>query len=51
MDRSFPNSTNYLDGIAVHWYRDKMVPATFLDFVHNKYPEKFIINTESSISK
>lgn len=49
MNNSLPNSIDYLDGIAVHWYRDKIFPTTILDFTHNKYPDKFILNTESSI--
>lgn len=49
MNKSLPYSVDYLDGIAVHWYRDKIFPTTLLELAHKKYPDKFILNTESSI--
>ncbi|CAG9854468.1 unnamed protein product [Phyllotreta striolata] len=37
----------YVDGIAVHWYYDSEANSYILDDVHNKYPDKFILYTES----
>lgn len=43
---------NYIDGFAVHWYLDGMVPPQItLDSVAQSYPEKLIINTESCIGE
>lgn len=46
----FANETakNYVDGVAVHWYWDKFLPATLLSVTHDKFPEKLIISTEAS---
>ncbi|CAH1104381.1 unnamed protein product [Psylliodes chrysocephalus] len=38
---------DYIDGIAVHWYFDKISPPSVLDDTHNKYPDKFLIMTEA----
>ncbi|XP_063990445.1 lysosomal acid glucosylceramidase-like [Diachasmimorpha longicaudata] len=35
-------------GFGVHWYTNSLTPVTLLDIVHRKYPDKFIICTESS---
>lgn len=51
MEKGSPNSTSFLSGIAVHWYRDNIFPTTLLNYAHTKYPNKFILNTESSIGK
>ena len=38
----------YVDGIAVHWYADRVFPfPNVLDKVHNEFPDKFILYTES----
>lgn len=42
---------DYIDGIAIHWYWDKFLPASLLTTTHNKFPEKFLIGTEASIGK
>lgn len=49
MEKGSPNCTDFLSGVAVHWYRDKIFPTSLLDYAHTKYPNKFILNTESSI--
>nr|XP_022911874.1 glucosylceramidase-like [Onthophagus taurus] len=41
------NASSYIDGIAVHWYLDKYVPATTLNTTHYKYEDKFILSTEA----
>ncbi|KAL7644956.1 UNVERIFIED_CONTAM: hypothetical protein RMT77_004773 [Armadillidium vulgare] len=37
----------FVDGIAVHWYEDKEVPASVLTLTHNDFPDKFLLYTES----
>lgn len=41
----------YIAGIGVHWYLDFIYPATIIDRVHEKFPDKFILMTEASICK
>ncbi|XP_076767211.1 lysosomal acid glucosylceramidase-like [Xylocopa sonorina] len=43
------NATKYVAGTAVHWYFDKYSPPNLLDRTHNKFPNKFLIMTESSV--
>ncbi|KAI4467328.1 glucosylceramidase [Holotrichia oblita] len=40
-------AASYLDGIAVHWYWNDFVPASWQTNIHELYPEKFFINTEA----
>lgn len=40
---------DYIDGVAVHWYFDGYVSPEMIDIVHNKYPDKFVIYTESNM--
>lgn len=40
---------DYIDGVAVHWYFDNAVSPQMIDAVHDKYPNKFIIYTESNM--
>lgn len=49
MQQAHPESVNYLDGFAVHWYWDDIAPPSLLDKTHNKFPDKFILNTESCL--
>lgn len=51
MNSGHPNASNYIDGMLVHWYLDKIIPTSYLDKAHSLYPNKFIFNSESSISK
>lgn len=37
----------YVSGIAVHWYADKVAPANVLDFTHNYFPDIFVFGTEA----
>lgn len=48
MYKGSPNSTEYIDGIAVHWYADKIVPASAIDSTVELFPDKMIIATEAS---
>lgn len=41
-------SMEYIDGIAVHWYTDSVISPIFLDRVVERYPDKPLMNTESS---
>lgn len=43
----YPESRNYVDGHAVHWYWDKYAPPNLLDKAHESFPEKLIIATEA----
>lgn len=39
-----------VDGIALHWYSDWLITDSVMDDLHNKYPDKLILYTESSIN-
>ncbi|XP_017875581.1 glucosylceramidase-like [Ceratina calcarata] len=43
-------SNKYVGGIAVHWYQDYLAEPDVLDEIHNEFPNKFILVTESSIT-
>ncbi|XP_062540118.1 lysosomal acid glucosylceramidase [Armigeres subalbatus] len=49
MDQGHPNATQYVDGLAVHWYWDGVTPPELLDQALNLYPDKLIFNTEASL--
>lgn len=49
MQIAHPESIQYLDGFAVHWYWDDIAPPSLLDKTHEKFPDKFILNTESCL--
>ena len=40
-------AAEYVDGWAVHWYTDFLGLPGVLDYVHNQYPDKFIMFTEA----
>ncbi|XP_045605281.2 lysosomal acid glucosylceramidase [Procambarus clarkii] len=40
-------ATQYVDGIAVHWYGDDYSPAGLLDDTHDLFPDHFILGTEA----
>lgn len=42
---------DYVKGIAIHWYFDAMAPSYVLDLTHEKYPDKFILMTESCVGE
>nr|XP_012547144.2 lysosomal acid glucosylceramidase [Bombyx mori] len=46
MEKAAPNSINYLDGIAVHYYEDFVSPE-ILTNLHKRYPTKIIVATEA----
>ncbi|KAB7497477.1 putative glucosylceramidase 4 [Armadillidium nasatum] len=46
-DASHEDCSTFVDGIAVHWYEDKEVPASVLTLTHNDFPDKFLLYTES----
>lgn len=41
----------YADGIGVHWYTDKIVPASFLDFASSSEKKLFRLGTEACAGK
>ncbi|XP_053694692.1 lysosomal acid glucosylceramidase-like [Sabethes cyaneus] len=49
MNQGHPNATQYLDGLAVHWYWDGVTPPGLLDQAAHLYPDKLIFNTEASL--
>ncbi|XP_037943788.1 lysosomal acid glucosylceramidase-like [Teleopsis dalmanni] len=49
MKTSRPDSLNYLDGFAVHWYWDDIFAPYLIDEVHNAMPEKLLLNTEACV--
>ncbi|KAK7085837.1 hypothetical protein SK128_017034 [Halocaridina rubra] len=42
-----PDSSQYIDGTAVHWYSDKWVGPSVMDETHSFFPEKFLLYTEA----
>ncbi|CAH1254156.1 GBA [Branchiostoma lanceolatum] len=40
-------AAKYVDGIAVHWYADQLVPANVLSFTHDDLPDYFVLATEA----
>lgn len=48
MEEESPDVSNYIDGLAVHWYADKYRAVSVLDEAFEKYPGKFIIASEAS---
>ncbi|PAV61311.1 hypothetical protein WR25_18168 isoform B [Diploscapter pachys] len=42
-----PNASNYVDGVAVHWYEDQTKPAANLMKTHVNHPDKFLLYTEA----
>ncbi|RVE40276.1 hypothetical protein evm_015074 [Chilo suppressalis] len=42
-----PEMVEYIDGVAVHFYADKVIPPEFLSFMSDKYPDKFLLSTEA----
>lgn len=51
MNLGHENASNYIDGVGLHWYLDTVVPASYLVAMHNTYPSKSILKTESCLSK
>lgn len=41
-------ASQYVDGIAMHWYDDKFTGSSVLDNLNGKYPDKWIYYTEVS---
>lgn len=41
-------AAQYINGSAVHWYWDFIIPPVLLRQTHEKFPNLFILNTESS---
>jgi len=42
-----PDSNKYIDGIAVHWYDDDVLPPSILNDTHYVDPTKFMLYTEA----
>ena len=44
-------AAKYTSGIGIHQYMDGTVSPVMMDLYHDKYPDKLILYTESSINK
>eukprot|EP00794_Sanderia_malayensis_P010154 gene10154-11191_t len=42
-----PDAKKYVSGIGLHWYMDFFTPVSFLDDVHKRFPDAFILPTEA----
>lgn len=40
-------ASQYISGIAVHWYFDWLIGPSVLNYTHNLFPDKFILATEA----
>lgn len=49
LKRLSPKAMDYVSGLAVHWYWDRLISPQLLDLTYNKYPDKILLNTESCI--
>ncbi|XP_060649580.1 lysosomal acid glucosylceramidase [Drosophila nasuta] len=49
MNRTRPNSLDYLDGVSLHWYWDEIFGSTFADKTNEYFPNKLHIISESCI--
>lgn len=49
MKSESPNVMDFVSGIAVHWYWDRIAPPSLLDKTHEKYPDLVLLNTESAL--
>ncbi|XP_026489083.2 lysosomal acid glucosylceramidase-like [Vanessa tameamea] len=43
----YPKALDYVDGMAVHYYTDSIIPAAVFDAITLTHPEKFILATEA----
>ncbi|RVE53974.1 hypothetical protein evm_001377 [Chilo suppressalis] len=46
-----PKALQYIDGVALHFYFDKIIPPKILSLVYDNYPDKFLISTEACEAK
>uniref|UniRef100_A0A1I7YYR4 Glucosylceramidase n=1 Tax=Steinernema glaseri TaxID=37863 RepID=A0A1I7YYR4_9BILA len=42
-----PDASQYIAGVAVHWYEDYITPSHNLLWTHERHPDKFILATEA----
>ncbi|KAH8311657.1 hypothetical protein KR044_007405 [Drosophila immigrans] len=49
MNRTRPNSLDYLDGVSLHWYWDEIFGSSFVDKTNEYLPDKIQIISESCI--
>lgn len=49
MKNGASNALDFISGFAMHWYWDKVIPPQLIDQTHAKYPDKILLNTESSV--
>ena len=45
-----PDCSQYIDGVAVHWYADNIDPDV-LNQVHDLDPTKFMLYSEACVGK
>lgn len=44
-----PKAMDFVSGLAVHWYWDRLISPQLLDAASDRFPEKILLNTESCI--
>lgn len=49
MNKTRPNSVDYLDGLSLHWYWDEIFGSSFIDNTREYAPDKILIVSESCI--
>lgn len=50
MEKYRPETFDYIDGIGLHSYFDFLLPSVTVDWTKESFPEKFLLNTEYSVS-
>lgn len=44
-------AADYIEGIGVHWYLDRVFSPEILDKAHEDFPDKFILGTEACVGE
>lgn len=42
-----PAAARYVDGIAIHWYRDDVIGPSVMDETQPLFPDRFLLYTEA----
>ncbi|XP_042865789.1 putative glucosylceramidase 4 [Penaeus japonicus] len=42
-----PTAAQFVDGIAIHWYRDDVIGPSVMDETHDLFPDRFLLYTEA----
>jgi hypothetical protein len=44
----YPEALPFIDGLAVHYYFDRITPPSILNAISRRFPDKIILATEAS---